>query len=167
MAKLWRLIYDPPMPGEENMRRDMEILEEAASGEAPPALRLYSWSPPALSIGRFQKAPEVADLAACRRLGIDVVRRPTGGARCCTTGSSPTAWLFPTTAISYLREWCRPTALSAGPCWMLSPAWGLKGSSARNISGARGWLPAPVSICLRPMNCRFPVKGGRQRPDAP
>jgi lipoate-protein ligase A len=79
LAKLWRLIYDPPMSGEENMRRDMEILEEAASGEAPPALRLYSWSPPALSIGRFQKAPEVADLAACRRLGIDVVRRPTGG----------------------------------------------------------------------------------------
>jgi lipoate-protein ligase A len=79
LAKFWRLIYDPPMPGEENMRRDMEILEEAASGEAPPALRLYSWSPPALSLGRFQKAAEVADLAACRRLGIDVVRRPTGG----------------------------------------------------------------------------------------
>ncbi len=61
------------------MRRDMEILEEVASGEAPPALRLYSWAPPALSLGRFQKAAEVADLEACRRLGVEIVRRPTGG----------------------------------------------------------------------------------------
>jgi len=79
LAELWRLILDPPLPGAANMRRDQELLEEVAAGEVPPALRLYSWSPPALSLGRFQEAEEVADLAACRRLGIDVVRRPTGG----------------------------------------------------------------------------------------
>ena len=61
------------------MRRDVKILEEVASGEAPPTLRLYGWAPPALSIGRFQKAEEVADLDACRRLGVGIVRRPTGG----------------------------------------------------------------------------------------
>lgn len=61
------------------MQRDLEILEEVASGAAPPTLRLYSWSPPALSLGRFQRVERVADVEACRRLGIDIVRRPTGG----------------------------------------------------------------------------------------
>ncbi len=79
MAKIWRLIHDPPMAGAANMQRDLEIVDEVASGEAAPALRLYSWSPPALSLGRFQNEAEVADLEACRRLGIDIVRRPTGG----------------------------------------------------------------------------------------
>lgn len=79
MAKKMRLIYDPPMPGVANMQRDVKILEEVASGKAPPTLRLYGWSPPALSLGRFQKASEVADLEACRRLGVGIVRRPTGG----------------------------------------------------------------------------------------
>ncbi len=79
MAKIWQLIYDPPMVGAANMQRDLEILEGVSSGEMLPALRLYSWSPPALSLGRFQKAEDVADLEECRRLGIDIVRRPTGG----------------------------------------------------------------------------------------
>ena len=79
MVAKWRLIHDPPLRGEINMQRDLQILEEVASAKAPPALRLYSWSPPALSIGRFQKAEEVADLEACRRQGVDIVRRPTGG----------------------------------------------------------------------------------------
>jgi len=80
MKDKWRLLYDSPMPGAANMQRDLEILKEVAAGEAPPTLRLYSWAPPALSIGRFQKANTVADLESCRRLGLDIVRRPTGGA---------------------------------------------------------------------------------------
>ncbi|HOB29667.1 MAG TPA: biotin/lipoate A/B protein ligase family protein [Bacillota bacterium] len=79
MKDKWRLLYDSPMPGAANMQRDLEILKEVAAGEAPPTLRLYSWAPPALSIGRFQKANTVADLESCRRLGLDIVRRPTGG----------------------------------------------------------------------------------------
>lgn len=39
-------------------------------------LRLYAWTPPALSLGWFQ---EVGDVAAYRSAGYDVVRRPTGG----------------------------------------------------------------------------------------
>ncbi len=41
-------------------------------------LRLYRWSPPALSLGRFQCEDDV-DADACARFGVDVVRRPTGG----------------------------------------------------------------------------------------
>jgi lipoate-protein ligase A len=59
------------------MRADLALLDEVAAGAAP-ALRLYRWKPPALSLGRFQPAEDVDD-AACRRLGVAVVRRPTGG----------------------------------------------------------------------------------------
>ncbi len=75
----WRLIIDPPMAGRDNMDRDLEIMGEVAGGSCPPTLRLYRWDPPALSLGYFQDENEVADVAACRQAGIDLVRRPTGG----------------------------------------------------------------------------------------
>jgi lipoate-protein ligase A len=59
------------------MRADLALLDEVAAG-APPALRLYRWDPPALSLGRFQPTEDVDD-AACERHGVAVVRRPTGG----------------------------------------------------------------------------------------
>ncbi len=42
-------------------------------------LRLYGWRPPAISIGHSQDWDGEIDIDACRRAGIDVVRRPTGG----------------------------------------------------------------------------------------
>src|SRR5262245_25434018 len=52
-------------------------LDDAVAPD-PPVLRLYSFSPPALSLGYFQKA---SDFAArdVERLGAVVVRRVTGG----------------------------------------------------------------------------------------
>jgi lipoate-protein ligase A len=44
-----------------------------------PTLRLYGWKPAAISIGYSQNAQDLLDLDACRREGIDVVQRPTGG----------------------------------------------------------------------------------------
>ncbi|MDW7738976.1 MAG: lipoate--protein ligase family protein [Bacillota bacterium] len=79
MHHQWRLILDPPMTGLDNMQKDIAIMEEVASGECPPTLRLYRWSPPTLSIGYFQDEDEVVNLEGCREKGIDVVRRPTGG----------------------------------------------------------------------------------------
>jgi lipoate-protein ligase A len=59
------------------MRADVAMLDEVAGGAAA-ALRLYRWVPPALSLGRFQPDGDV-DREACRRLGVEIVRRPTGG----------------------------------------------------------------------------------------
>jgi len=75
----WRLILDPPMPGRENMEKDLELMGDVSRGESPPILRLYRWSPPAVSLGYFQDQEEVVNLNACREAGIDLVRRPTGG----------------------------------------------------------------------------------------
>lgn len=79
MKQDWLLIHDSPLPGSVNMARDLQIMEKVAEGSLAPVLRFYSWSPPALSLGRNQRAEEVADLEACSRLGIDVVQRPSGG----------------------------------------------------------------------------------------
>jgi lipoate-protein ligase A len=74
----WRLLLDPPAAGGWNMAVDEVLLDGAAAGSAPPTLRFYQWAPPCLSLGYFQ-AFDVVDVAACRRLGVDIVRRPTGG----------------------------------------------------------------------------------------
>lgn len=47
-------------------------------GEALPTLRLYSWAPPCLSLGRSQPYSDV-DVAALEQNGWHVVRRVTGG----------------------------------------------------------------------------------------
>jgi lipoyl(octanoyl) transferase len=59
------------------MRLDREMLAAVAAG-GPGAIRLYAFSPPCLSIGRLQAVDDV-DAEACRRDGVEVVRRPTGG----------------------------------------------------------------------------------------
>jgi lipoate-protein ligase A len=42
-------------------------------------LRLYRWSPACLSLGRNQPARGLYDRTRARDLGLDIVRRPTGG----------------------------------------------------------------------------------------
>jgi lipoyl(octanoyl) transferase len=78
MRRQWRLIYDSPLIGRENMAVDAAILTAVGAGDAPPTLRLYSWSPPCLSLGYGQKTTDV-DFERLTALNWDVVRRPTGG----------------------------------------------------------------------------------------
>lgn len=70
----FRLLVMGPLDGASNMAMDEAILRLGLR----PTLRLYSWSHPCLSIGYSQPLAEV-DQEACRRLDIDLVRRPTGG----------------------------------------------------------------------------------------
>lgn len=62
-----------------NMGLDEAILESVSTGVEPPTLRLYAWKPHAVSIGYFQGIQDEVDLERCAALGIDVVRRLTGG----------------------------------------------------------------------------------------
>lgn len=63
-----------------NMALDRWLLRRCEAGDPVPILRLYGWDRPTITLGRHQD-PEVdrIDLARCRRLGVSVVRRPTGG----------------------------------------------------------------------------------------
>ncbi len=77
-ADTWRLLVDAPASGAWNMAVDEVLLDGVAAGTTPPTLRFYAWTPPCLSLGYFQPF-EVVDLDGCRALGVEVVRRPTGG----------------------------------------------------------------------------------------
>lgn len=60
------------------MALDEALLDRARrSGEV--VLRVYAWSRPTLSLGRHQRAAGHYDAARARALGVDIVRRPTGG----------------------------------------------------------------------------------------
>jgi lipoate-protein ligase A len=75
----WRLIRSGFMTGAENMALDEALLEAVAGGRSGPVLRLYRWNPPTVTLGYAQRGEDLVNLAACRELGFDVVRRCTGG----------------------------------------------------------------------------------------
>lgn len=78
-APAWRLwIDEQPRPGWANMAIDQALLERAErQGES--WLRLYQWSPFCLSFGRHEPAIRRYDRDRITALGVDTVRRPTGG----------------------------------------------------------------------------------------
>lgn len=78
-APALRAVFDrEPADGRTNMQRDAAMLREAAAG-APPALRLYRWSEPTLTIGHSRRPELVCDPQALADRGIPWVRRPSGG----------------------------------------------------------------------------------------
>jgi len=61
------------------MAIDEAMWRARQAGTSPPTLRFYAWAPPTVSLGYGQPLDRHVDAAACRRLGVGVVRRPTGG----------------------------------------------------------------------------------------
>lgn len=100
----WRLLIEPEgHPGAENMAIDAALLEEAARTGAA-FLRLYRWSPPCLSFGRHEPALSRYDREAIRRLGLDAVRRPTGGRAVWHADEVTYAAAAPVTTFGSLRQ---------------------------------------------------------------
>jgi lipoyl(octanoyl) transferase len=75
----WHLWVDEiPRPGWANMAIDQTLLDRAEqAGES--WLRLYRWQPHCLSFGRHEPALRRYDVNRIREMGLDTVRRPTGG----------------------------------------------------------------------------------------
>jgi lipoate-protein ligase A len=79
-AAPWRLI--PPMEatGEQLMAIDRWLLQQHRLGKHPPALRFYTWSPVAISLGYHQRHwPKSWDNLTYLGQPVDLVRRPSGG----------------------------------------------------------------------------------------
>lgn len=75
----WTIETDYDLTGAYHMRRDEELTLALRDNAAQqPILRLYTWKPYAVSLGFQQKEADI-DRSLCSDLGIDVVRRPTGG----------------------------------------------------------------------------------------
>lgn len=74
----WRLLSVPPRGGAENMARDVALMNRAReTGEI--VFSVYGWAEKTLSLGRNQRAKGCYDLGRMQAMGVDVVRRPTGG----------------------------------------------------------------------------------------
>ncbi|MCX5805409.1 MAG: biotin/lipoate A/B protein ligase family protein [Proteobacteria bacterium] len=78
MLQQWRLIKDGPGDPAWNMAVDEALVRVHNEQSSLPILRLYTWSPPALSLGYFQKTDNIR-FDELKRLGIVPVRRITGG----------------------------------------------------------------------------------------
>lgn len=75
----WHILTTPSLSASENMAIDEAVAGWVARGELKPTLRFYSWTPHAISVGRFQRATRDLDREALEANGIPVVRRLTGG----------------------------------------------------------------------------------------
>jgi len=76
---VWRVIPYSENDAFTNMAIDEAISGSVGSGTELPTIRFYGWKPDAVSIGYFQSLQREVDMARCAELGVDIVRRRTGG----------------------------------------------------------------------------------------
>ena len=75
----WRLLKLETRNAFMNMAIDEAVLKARIAGMVPNTLRFYRWKPSAVSVGLFQRVSDEVHVENCRRHGVDIVRRITGG----------------------------------------------------------------------------------------
>lgn len=141
----WYLLDDEARTAAENMARDEFLLERAERVGGAPVLRLYSFDPPAVSIGYHQDPAAVLDFGAMRRARVDLVRRITGGRALLHDGELTYAVCAPIGKNAFgagLAE----TFLAISS--VLTSALRSLGVDAALESGQRGGRPGNVAPCL-------------------
>lgn len=79
MPEMYRFLDTGIQDADLNMAIDEAILLHHLEGSVPPTLRVFRWSQPSISLGRFQNVEREVLLEACEQANIALVRRPTGG----------------------------------------------------------------------------------------
>ncbi len=79
MPETYRFLDTGTQDAALNMAIDEAVLLRHLEGQAPPTLRVFRWTQPSISLGRFQQVEREINLERCERQGIALVRRPTGG----------------------------------------------------------------------------------------
>jgi len=77
--KTWRLLKLNVNDAFTNMAIDEAIVNARIEGSVPNTLRFYRWKPSGVSVGRFQDVFNEVQVENCKRHGVDIVRRITGG----------------------------------------------------------------------------------------
>jgi lipoate-protein ligase A len=77
-ARAFRFVYSGAESSAANMAIDEAVMTALREGRSGPMLRIYRWDPPTITLGYFQRIQDI-DVDRCRRDGIGVVRRLTGG----------------------------------------------------------------------------------------
>ena len=75
----WRLLDTDKRSAAENMALDEVLLELRSQERIPHTLRFLQFSNPSVLVGHHQSVEEEARLDYCRRKGIEINRRLTGG----------------------------------------------------------------------------------------
>ncbi len=75
----WQLIPENRLRPVMNMALDEVLMEQVGSGARKPTLRIWGWSSPCVVLGRFQSVRNEVDETEAERLGIQIVRRISGG----------------------------------------------------------------------------------------
>lgn len=79
MTETYRFVDTGIQDAAMNMAIDEAVLVHHLQGQAPPTLRVFRWTQPSISLGRFQRVEREILLDLCEQQGIALVRRPTGG----------------------------------------------------------------------------------------
>src|SRR6266849_2016545 len=79
MSEPYRFLNTDIQNAAMNMAIDEAVLLHHLRDEAPPTLRVFRWSSPSISLGRFQSVEREILREVCDQQGVELVRRPTGG----------------------------------------------------------------------------------------
>ena len=61
------------------MEYDLYLFNNFEQGSIPSTLRIYGWEAPCISLGYTQDPEKELNIANCKKYGIEIVKRPTGG----------------------------------------------------------------------------------------
>lgn len=75
----WRLIRGEPVEPPVNVAIDEVLARRVGAGERLPTLRFWGRYRPEVVIGRFQSVRNEVDEETARKMGVEVIRRTTGG----------------------------------------------------------------------------------------
>ena len=78
LSETWRYVDCGEVDAFEN-NAQMAVLARSATDAAQPILQTSVWGATHLNVGWFDDVDSTLDLAACERLGIQVIRRPFAG----------------------------------------------------------------------------------------
>lgn len=124
-------------PGAVQMAIDEWLLDRHRSGEHPPSLRFYTWSPPALSLGYHQRrVPPHWQHLTGNGTPIDLVRRPTGG-------RAVLHWGDLTYAVTLSPPSTNRQQAYARVCQFLIEGWRSLGIELRYGTARRGYIGNP------------------------
>ncbi|MDU0382247.1 lipoate--protein ligase family protein [Staphylococcus pseudintermedius] len=79
MTETWHFMNTGSHQPYYNMALDEALLNFVSRGEIDPVVRFYTWNPPTLSIGYFQRLSKEIDIEKVKEKGYGLVRRQTGG----------------------------------------------------------------------------------------
>ena len=113
-----------------NMARDAALLERAAAGGLEATvLRLFTFAPPGITLGRAQDPARELDLEALARAGIVWAVRPTGGR-----------------AIWHEDDWTFSLVSRLSPDGWAATAAAAYERTGRLLAGAFQWLGVPARL---------------------